>query len=339
MEISTVPMHYVNALLLAAEKHGLDGELVLQKVGIDSALLGVNQARIPSATYSHLTEYLSNKLQDETCGMLAQRFKIGTFAMMCRACISCPTLGEFLQRGIEFYGLVNDSLTLKLRVDGEYARYCITTEPGATDEDELIIMILLGVIHRMANWLIGQTITLDAVDITRQRPSFAHEYNYLFRAPIHFEQEENCLRFATRHLDMPVVQTEQELNHFLSGPFIYLMDRPDNDNSLVARIRTMIKGDVGGNFPEFSIIAQSLNLTTATLRRRLRAEGSSYQQLKDDIRRDTAIYHLGRGKLNMDQVAESVGFSEPTSFFRAFKRWTGVTPRAYVSKTDTTKIQ
>ena len=95
----------------------------------------------------------------------------------------------------------------------------------------------------------------------------------------------------------------------------------------------MIKGDVGGRFPEFNTIAKTLNLTTATLRRSLRAEGSSYQQLKDDIRRDTAIYHLGRGKISMDQVAESVGFSEPTSFFRAFKRWTGVTPRAYMSKT------
>ena len=96
----------------------------------------------------------------------------------------------------------------------------------------------------------------------------------------------------------------------------------------------MIKGDVGGNFPEFSSIANTLNLTTATLRRRLRAEGSSYQQLKDDIRRDTAIHHLGRGQLTMEQVAENVGFSEPTSFFRAFKRWTGVTPRAYLSKTS-----
>jgi AraC-like DNA-binding protein len=94
----------------------------------------------------------------------------------------------------------------------------------------------------------------------------------------------------------------------------------------------MIKGDVGGQVPDFNTIAKTLNMNTATLRRRLRAEGSSYQQLKDDIRRDTAIYHLGRGNASMDQVAECVGFSEPTSFFRAFKRWTGVTPRAYMSK-------
>ena len=333
MEITTVPIHYVKALLPPAEKHGLDSEQVLTKVGIDPTLLRVEQARIPSASYRGLTQYLTSQLQDENCGMLAQRSRIGTFAMMCNACISCPTLGEFLQRCTEFNALVNDSVALELRRDGEFARYSITPQPGATDEDEVIIMILLAITHRLSNWAISQTIALDSVDITRQRPSYAHEYNFLFMAPIHFEREENCLRFAARYLDLQVVQTEQELSRFLSRPSLQLMTSPHSDRSLVSRIRTMIKGDVGGHFPEFSTIAKTLNLTTATLRRRLRAEGSSYQQLKDDIRRDTAIYHLGRGKISMEQVAESVGFSEPTSFFRAFKRWTGVTPRAYISKT------
>jgi AraC-like DNA-binding protein len=333
MEISTVPIHYVNALLPPAEKHGLDRERVLQQVEIDPALLGIERARIPSASYRRLAQYLTVELQDENCGLLAQPAKIGTFAMMCHACISCPTLGDFLHRCTQFNTLVNDCLTLSLQRDGEYARYSITAQPGAADDDELIIMIFLAITHRLSNWAIGQTITLDRVDITRRRPGFAHEYNFLFMAPVQFEQEENCLRFASRYLDMPVTQTEQELSQFLAGPSMHLMTSPDADKSLVSKIRAMIKDNVAGSFPEFDTVAKSLHLTTATLRRRLRAEGSSYQQLKDDIRRDVAIHHLGRGSLNMDQVAESVGFSEPTSFFRAFKRWTGVTPRAYVSKT------
>lgn len=339
MEITTVPIHYVKALLPPAEKHGLDSELVLKQVGIDSALLQVERARIPSASYRRLAEYLAFELQDENCGMLAQRSKVGTFAMMCNACITCPTLGEFLQRCTEFNALVNDSVALELHRDGEFARYSITPQQGATDEDEVIIMVMLAITHRLSNWAISQTIALDSVGITRQRPSYAHEYNFLFMAPVHFEQEENCLRFAARYLDLPVLQTEQELSQFLSGPSLHLMTSPNADRSLVSRVRTMIKGDVGDHFPEFNSVAKTLNLTTATLRRRLRAEGSSYQQLKDDIRRDTAIYHLGRGKISMDRVAESVGFSEPTSFFRAFKRWTGVTPRAYMPKTAALRSQ
>ena len=333
MEISTVPMHYINALMPSVHRHGLDERVILENVGIDPDLLNAEQARIPSGQYRLLTEQLAVELQDENCGMLAQRSKIGTFAMMCHACITCPTLGDFLQRSADFTALVNDCLTLELQRSGDAASYSITAKPGSTDEDEIIIMVLLAITHRLANWAVGQTITLDSVGITRQRPDYAHEYNFLFMAPIKFENSRNSLRFAARYLDAPVVQSEQELNRFLSGPAMYLMTSPGDDKSLVSKIRTMIKGDVAGSFPEFSVIASQLNLTTATLRRKLRAEGSSYQQLKDDIRRDTAIHQLGRGQLSMDQVAESVGFSEPTSFFRAFKRWTGVTPRAYLSKT------
>lgn len=335
MEISTVPIHYFNTLLNAAQKHGLDRERVLKQSGIGSIFVEGSKARIPSASFRQLSEYLTAELQDENGGLLTQRTKPGSFAMMCNAAINCPTLGQFLQRCVDFNALISDCVFFKLESDGEHARYIISTQPGATDEEELITMILLGIAHRLSNWAIGQTIALDAVDIARERPSYAHDYNLLFMTPIRFGQKTNCLQFAARYLDMPVIQSEQELEQFLSTPFSHLMTSHDTNRSLVAKIRALIKEDVGGPFPEFNTIATSLNMTTATLRRRLRAEGRSYQQLKDDIRRDTAIHHLSRGVLSMDQVAESVGFSEPTSFFRAFKRWTGVTPRAYISKPAT----
>ena len=314
----------------------MDRDLVLRRTGIDAALMEDDRARVPSASFRRLSEYLTLELQDENGGLLAQRTKPGTFAMMCNAAINCPTLGQFLQRCIDFNALVSDCLGLELERDEERARYNVSSQPSGIDGDELIIMILLGTTHRLANWVVGQTITLDAVNIACERPSYAHEYNFLFMAPIHFGQEKNSLCFAASYLDMPVVRTVQDLEQFLSTPSMHLMTRHDLDRSLVSKVRAMIKGDVGSSFPEFDTVAKSLNQTTATLRRRLRTEGSSYQQLKDDIRRDTAIYLLSRGTVSMDQVAESVGFSESTSFFRAFKRWTGVTPRAYISKPATT---
>ena len=335
MEISTVPAHYVNTLLRSAQKHGLNKELVLREADIDAALIEGDRARIPSANFRRLSEYLTLELQDENGGMLAQRTKIGTFAMMCNAAIHCPTLGEFLQRCIDFNSLVSDCLILELARDNERARYSVSAQPCLNSEDELIVMILLGITHRLANWAVGQTVTLDAVSIACERPSHAHEYNFLFMAPIDFGQDRNSLCFAASYLDMPVVRNVQDLEQFLSTPSMHLMTRHDLDHSLVSKIRAMIKDDVGASFPEFDAVAKSLNLTTATLRRRLRSEGCSYQQLKDDIRRDTAIHLLSRGIVSMEQVAESVGFSESTSFFRAFKRWTGVTPRAYIAKPAT----
>lgn len=330
MEIATVPAHYVRTLLRSAQRNGLDRERILGDIDISADLLTQEKARVPTASFVTLCAYLTEQLQDENCGMMKQPTRIGSFAMMCNACINCPDLGQFLQRCTEFHAMVNDCMVIELLRDGDIASYSISPRPGLVDEDDLIIMILLSITHRLASWAIGQTVALDSVAISRERPGYAHEYNFLFMAPVQFAQNTNSIRFSANYLDMPIRRDHHELEQFLNQSAMRLMSNPDLDNSLVSRIRSIIKHDVDGNFPEFERVADKLHLTTATLRRRLRSEGSSYQQLKDDIRRDTAIHLLSRGTASMEQVAESVGFSEPTSFFRAFKRWTGVTPRAYL---------
>jgi len=330
MEISTVPAQYVNCVLRSAQRRGCERDQVLNDVDISPELLQQERARIPATSYIRLTEYLMLKLDDENCGLMQQRIKPGTFAMMCHAAINCSTLGQFWQRCADFHTLVNDCVTLAVTRDGAHATYTITPQPGMVDDDQYIIKVLLGIAHRLASWAIGQPLILEGVSIARERPSYANEYNFLFMAPVQFDQDSNRLHFSANYLDMPVVRNDQDLEQFLGQPSDQLMSSPDASRSLVTRLRAMIKDEVSGQFPEFENVAETLHLTTATLRRRLRAEGSSYQQIKDDIRRDTAIYHLSRGTLSMEQVAESVGFSEPASFFRAFKRWTGVTPRAYI---------
>ncbi len=145
MEISTVPTHYVNTLLRAAQQHGLNPEQVLHGAHIDSALIAGDRTRVSSASFRQVAKYLMLELQDENAGLLAHRTKLGTFAMMCYAAIGCPTLGQFLQRCIDFNALVNEDVTIKLVRDGEQARYSLISVPGAVDDNDLMIMILLDI--------------------------------------------------------------------------------------------------------------------------------------------------------------------------------------------------
>jgi len=108
-----------------------------------------------------------------------------------------------------------------------------------------------------------------------------------------------------------------------------LLAKPDEGNSLVAKIRTIIGDDLSQDLPNFDAIASALHTSPQTLRRRLKEEGLSYQELKDQLRRDSALFYLERGDLSIQMVAEKLGFSEPSTFHRAFKKWTGMTPGAY----------
>lgn len=331
MEITTVPIQYVNALLKAAVFRGLDRDKLLLEAGITPELLKNNKSRLPAATYASFSHLIGEQLQDEFGGFMDTPCKPGTYEMMCHACINCPTLEAFLLRGIKFYGLVTDSIHLELSKNDKEAQYLLNTHPGTEDPENFLAFVLLGIVHRLSSWVIDQPLILKSVSFTHSRPETANEYNFLFKAPIKFNQPVNSLNFSTNYLEMAVKQSDQTLQNFLSKPELQLMGVSSSDNSLVVKVKRLIKDKVSTEFPEFETIAEHLHSTTVTLRRRLREEGSSYQQIKDDLRRDTAIFNLAKGSMSIEQVAESVGFSEPTSFFRAFKRWTGVTPRAYVT--------
>ena len=332
MEISTVSVFYVNSMLRSLARRGHHSSELLTKIGINADILSNQKARIRTEQFVALSENIIEVLNDESTGYLEPPTRPGTFAMMCYASIHRPTLGLFLQRGIDFYHTISDSFQLELIRDGDYVNYVLTTKSDAYDPDNILPLTLLAIIHRLSCWVIGQSLSLKSVNFSHARPQNAKDYNLLFKAPIVFDQPHNSLRFSIKQLELPNRQSEQNLEKFLTLPSLALMSLPDYENSLVDKIRMMIQQDVADHFPEFDTIAESLQLTSATLRRRLRTEGTSYQNIKDDIRRDTAIYLLSSGTKSIEQVAEDVGFTEPTSFYRAFKRWTGVTPRDYIKK-------
>lgn len=332
MEISTVSVFYVNSMLNSLARRGHDGSDLLVKIGINAEVLNNEKARVQTEQFVALSENIIDILKDENTGYLETPTRPGTFAMMCYASIHRPTLGLFLQRGIDFYHTISDAYQLQIVPDGDYVNYVLTINSDACDPDNILPLTLLSVIHRLSCWIIGQSLSLKSVNFSHSRPLNAKDYNLLFKAPIVFDQPQNSLRFSLKQLELPNRQSEQNLEDFLALPSLALMSLPDYENSLVDKIRMMIQKDVADHFPEFDTIAESLQLTSATLRRRLRTEGTSYQNIKDDIRRDTAIYLLSSGTKSIEQVAEDVGFTEPTSFYRAFKRWTGVTPRDYIKK-------
>ena len=95
---------------------------------------------------------------------------------------------------------------------------------------------------------------------------------------------------------------------------------------LVSQVRSLMGYDFSQSFPAFENISQALNMSAPTLRRRLKREGTNYQQLKDGCRREAAIAYLSRPELSISAVAALMGFTDPSAFHRSFKKWTGLPP-------------
>ncbi|MGI9285168.1 MAG: helix-turn-helix domain-containing protein, partial [Pseudomonadales bacterium] len=190
-------------------------------------------------------------------------------------------------------------------------------------------MVALYTWHRLCCWMIGNFIDLIAVNIDYPMSGSAEQYIEPFRAPLYFNQADCALVFHSRYLDFPIVQSEQQLNAMLEIFPAELMLADAMADSMAARVRGLLGQDFSRELPGLEEIAQRLYTTTPTLHRRLRDEGTSFQKLKDNCRRDASISLLRAGALSGAEIAEHLGFSDASTFYRAFKKWTGLTVREF----------
>lgn len=329
----TVSAHFVTAALAGARRQGYDTHAMMREAGIDPQLIEQEQARVTGNQYTRLMQVIWAAMSDEFMGLAPARSRPGTFATLCQLVIHCDNLDCMLRRACHFYGLFETGITMALAIRGEEAHISLQAEvPLDEDSHHFLQESLLVIWHRLSSWLIGQGIPLTRVTFNYPEPFHSHEYRGIFHAPLLFDQPETGLVFPARYLQEPVIRDELEMRHFLMTSPADLLARPDDRNSYTARIRALIGRDFTQPIADFETIAQQLNTSPQTLRRRLRAENTSFQEIKDNLRRDIAIVHLTRDQLAINEIAHRAGFTETSTFHRAFKKWTGVTPGAYRSR-------
>ncbi|MFP3988626.1 AraC family transcriptional regulator [Streptomyces sp. E11-3] len=326
----TVTVHHVRAVLRGAQRHGVDTVPLLQAAQIPPLLLGDDRARITSAQFVRLFRELYRVTQDEFLGLGSAVSRPGTFAMMCRASYGCRDLGSAVERAVTFYGLFPSGPDLTLERSADEAVFAVRGEL-AGDDDHFLAECVLTIWHRLCSWLIGRRIPLRWATFAYPPPPHKGEYEELFGCRVRFGAPRTGAGFAPHWLDAPLVRDEDELERMLRRAPFDLLSRREYDTTVAEQVRRTLVRALGDSprLPALGEIAARLAVSPATLRRRLAAESTSYQQLKDTVRRDAAIAGLAEGREPIAELAARLGFSEDTAFHRAFRRWTGTTPGAY----------
>ena len=325
----TVSKHFVQAALGGAERLGFDTREMLREAGISPDLLRIEMARVSSDQFSHLMQVLWNRMGDEFMGLGPRRARTGTFATMCALVIDCPNLESVYRQAFQFSRLFEPMVSMELEIGEDKARLVARMEGEINDPSFFLRESILVIWHRLGSWLIGQPIELEKAEFDYPRPTHGDEYRHIFHCPLAFESDRIALTFDKRFLSAPVIRDRPEMRQFLKTSPADLLSRPDESNTFTGRIRALIGRDFSKPLPDFEWIAAELHTSPQTLRRRLKQENTSFQEIKDLLRRDMAIYYLSRQDLPINDIAAKVGFTEPSTFHRAFKKWTGVTPGAY----------
>jgi len=334
----SVPMEFTRALLVQARTYNRDVQAILRaaRFPFDPLRQDVQTVFVSREQYSRLCLELIRDLGDESGGVMPDvQTPVGTTRLIALSMINSSTLAAAMHRAIEFNEVCRvrqgAEVVNQLIVDGESKEATLTYLCGDDSRDvQHSVLCNLAMWMRFGGWLIGQYIDVISATCAGPKPKFMNGIRHFFPCPVEYGQAVNSVTFSARHLDAELIRDEADLTEFLKlAPYYMVIEPLSSTQSITHRIREILGGDFRQEMPSFEELTSLLNMSARTLRRRLEKEGTSYQRIKDNARRDLAISMLSRDGLTVSEVAEQVGFSDPSAFHRSFKKWTGQSPGSY----------
>jgi AraC-like DNA-binding protein len=324
---STVPIAFVRALLKGPALADTHRDRLLQASGIPPMLLDEDGARVTTEQFAALYQSLARELDDELPGMFARPARAGTFKFLCLSVLEARNLRTAIYRFTRFFHLFLDELDFELSRDGTVTRVALVPRL-ATPPNTFAQEILLRLVHGVISWLAGKKMPLARVDLAFPRPAHAADYGALYPGPAFFDQPVTALHFDNAQLDAPIRQDQKSLGEFMKrAPGDWLFNAfPERLVSHGVREFLHAHLDVPTGIED---AARAMHVSVRTLSRRLRGEETSFQAIKDELRRDLAIERLTKTDTPIAVIGAELGFDSPATFHRAFKAWTGSTPGAY----------
>ncbi|WP_172515312.1 AraC family transcriptional regulator [Vreelandella aquamarina] len=326
----SIAVAQVKKILMGVRRQGRDIGMLLQRAGLAPAVLEKEHGRVSVHHYARLINVLRRATKDELWGLCSRRVPLGSFALASRLMISRETLGDALREGCHLYHLLLDDFTPRLIVANGKAYLRIIESHPSCPRQAFAQRTLLFFARGLASWLIERRLPINRVHLSGEDgEADTTETSQLFQAPVSSGESYTELVFNAEWLNLPVRQDEASRRVFLKSAMPSLLVKYRNDACLTERVRVCLRRRLAESLPSLVDMANELGLSPQTLRRRLKDAGSGFQYIKDEVRRDAAIDYLMRADISLMEVASRVGFSEPSTFHRAFKKWTGHAPGVY----------
>jgi len=300
---------------------------VLALCGMTSQVLSSPGARVDADAFGQLWLAVARELDDEFFGLDSRRMKVGSFALLCRALLSHRTVGGALREAQRGFAMFLDDMRVELHSDGGCARLEVHNRIASPAAHRFANEALLVMLHGLLCWLVGRRVTIRAAYLAWPRPPHAAEYRRMFSPTLRFDAPLTALEFDAALLRARHAASAATLREFLRAAPQSVFLKQVGGSHWAQRLRTRLRR--GGDWPTVEALSAEWGVSVATLRRKLAAEGTGWQQVVDELRRDLAVHLLADGRRSIEQVAVSLGYVDARSLHRAFRKWTGAPPGAY----------
>ena len=326
----TIQASSVNKIVNFAATYGVPAPSLYRAVALDPAVLSDPDSRIPFSQLVSLYEAAALLTGDDTFGLhLGENIDPRVFDVLGYVAMNSPTIGEALERIVRYHSIWQDGALLILEAADATTKITYSyldrsiTQYRQDSELTLAAIVALGRMVTDSDW------SPVEVRFAHVGPVDASEHMRIFRAPVRFSADSCQLTIDTSTLVLPIAKADPGLRALLDRHAEELLAKHPRPDSIVDRVRSLIGAELNGGDPSLERIAHRLGLSGRTLQRRLREQGSSHNEVLDQMRKDLAQRYLQEPEMAVCEIAYLLGFSESSALHRAFKRWTGMTPSEF----------
>jgi AraC-like DNA-binding protein len=324
---SSCAAFWVRGIAAALESEGLKLGPLFAEAGLDLAALDNPDARFASDKVDRLWQVAVQRSSNPTLGLASARTaKPASFDIVAYAMMSAPNLLGILERMARYIQIFSDTAHVTVAEVPEGVRLALaifsSLQPVPWQRYGFDLLTLLS----FCRWVTARDLRPIALELAVAPASGLEPYGEAFGCPLRFDAPANALLLSSADVMLPL-PTAQPLLARLHERVAEEHLRRANRPSMSLRVHGIVSPRLPGGGPTRAEVAAALAVSERTLHRRLGEEGTSFQRILDDARRELAERHLGRGDLSLAEIAYLLGFSDQSSLFRASKRWFGSSPR------------
>lgn len=330
-DMPAIRAHYADILCQLAGEYQIERSSLLKAAGIRPALLAHPENFITIDQFSGLCREAIHRSGNPSLGIeYGKRLKFTTHGALSQAAISCDTIGQALSVLIKYFRIRFVYMKLECFTEGNDAVLQLEVLHDLDDLYRFNVEVIMASLMDVNLLLFGERL-LDggSCRLSYPEPDDISAYRSLFGRSLSFSAGANQLRFRSEFLDLPISLSNPVARRVAEAQCEEEMRSLEAAVSATGRVERALESVRDGRLPDIEAVASQLNVSARTLRRQLNAEGAKFQEILDGIRHQRALELLRKGNLSIDAIADRLGYSDPSNFGRAFRKWEGVSPSVW----------
>jgi AraC-like DNA-binding protein len=326
----TLPTQYIRQIADQLEDMGVNVDDWLAHSQLTNALLNDEITQLDFKTFRQLIVSAMEMTHEPALGLLiGERLLVNSHGILGYAAMNSGTLRQAMDLVERFIGLRISMVSYRPEIHGDEVRQIFTEIQPLGDIQRPVLETVTLTIKNVLDFITMKACPIGYVAFAFPKPSYADLAQDLFNCEVRYDQSWTGCTMSVHLLDVPLKQADPAMFQAAEAICQQELNKLTQKGLLSERIRRLMLEKQNG-FPSLQVTARMFNMTPRTLHRRLLDEGTSYQDLLEDVRRSLAMEHLKSGHMSVQEVAYTLGYTDVSNFRRAFKRWTNLSPSAYL---------